>query len=658
MLQNLIEKLSGLSRYGRCVLSSSATAVINNVRKLGSIVKRNPQSVASFPKVFRDELLQLEILDRNSIDVNETINHKENLDRAWAEGLFGLAFSGGGIRSATFNLGVIQALCELKLLRQVHYLSVVSGGGYIGGWLTSLMHRRNDPNLSREQQFAEWEGQLSAESGREDEAISHLRNFSNYLTPKKGAATADTWSAIATYLRNVLLNQSILIATLLSLLIIGWLSTYGISWLRDNSVSYWESALSVSIIASLFAGLCIGYNLASIADSEPKTPNGFSDRGVFFCIVLPAVAGAAAACIWLPYMANVESLSAPELFPEWLMELPRWAVFMVLAGAINLLVWALAFFVAALTGWHHKRMTTMWLHILWSGMLSAGVLGALLWFGGSGLGEANDFVVFVVAPPLVLIWLFLVATLHTGLVGTGMGSHYREWLSRVGAWLLISAAAWGLLAGLTLLGPFVIEWAGDLVKGALVSGWIATTLAGLLASRQQEGASPGYLRKLLFAVAPIVFILGLMALLSVGAKQIVLGDSQPEEKATTALSVEKFKGIITTTPDPNQIELEISQVDHPDQGLKAYWNSYHEQMKRVWKQNIENRFTRISLILVLLILGVIVVSWRANVNEFSLRNMYKNRLVRGYLGASSNARYAQPFTGFSVYDDLWMGDSR
>ena len=51
--------------------------------------------------------------------------------------LTGLAFSGGGIRSATFNLGVLQALAKLKLLDQFNYLSTVSGGGYIGSWLSA-----------------------------------------------------------------------------------------------------------------------------------------------------------------------------------------------------------------------------------------------------------------------------------------------------------------------------------------------------------------------------------------------------------------------------------------------------------------------------------------------------------------------------------------
>src|SRR6266704_2017586 len=55
---------------------------------------------------------------------------------------FGLALSGGGIRSATFNLGLLQALAQLGVLRQVNYLSTVSGGGYVGGFWTAWLRRR------------------------------------------------------------------------------------------------------------------------------------------------------------------------------------------------------------------------------------------------------------------------------------------------------------------------------------------------------------------------------------------------------------------------------------------------------------------------------------------------------------------------------------
>jgi hypothetical protein len=45
----------------------------------------------------------------------------------------GVALSGGGIRSVTFNLCLLHGLDDMGLLGRLHYLSTVSGGGYIGG---------------------------------------------------------------------------------------------------------------------------------------------------------------------------------------------------------------------------------------------------------------------------------------------------------------------------------------------------------------------------------------------------------------------------------------------------------------------------------------------------------------------------------------------
>src|ERR1041384_1579764 len=55
----------------------------------------------------------------------------------------GIALSGGGIRSATVSLGLLQGLHDLGVLRTVDYLSTVSGGGFIGGWWTAWMSRRH-----------------------------------------------------------------------------------------------------------------------------------------------------------------------------------------------------------------------------------------------------------------------------------------------------------------------------------------------------------------------------------------------------------------------------------------------------------------------------------------------------------------------------------
>src|SRR3982074_3632108 len=53
----------------------------------------------------------------------------------------GLALSGGGIRSASVSLGVLQALNHHGVLRQIDYLSTVSGGGYMGASLTATMNK-------------------------------------------------------------------------------------------------------------------------------------------------------------------------------------------------------------------------------------------------------------------------------------------------------------------------------------------------------------------------------------------------------------------------------------------------------------------------------------------------------------------------------------
>src|SRR4029453_17433427 len=98
-----------------------------------------------------------------------------------AEASAALCFSGGGIRSATFGLGVLQALARSGLLPRFDYLSPVSGGGSLGSWLSGWTYREK----STENVFAELAGSCgkSIESP-EPPQVSHLRRFSNYLSPR------------------------------------------------------------------------------------------------------------------------------------------------------------------------------------------------------------------------------------------------------------------------------------------------------------------------------------------------------------------------------------------------------------------------------------------------------------------------------------------
>ncbi len=90
-------------------------------------------------------------------------------------GLVGLAISGGGIRSSTFSLGVLQSLLRARVFKHFDYVSTVSGGGYTGSMLSSLL---GTPRPA-EEPFP-----LTKEPGQpEPPALQHLRNGSNYLSP-------------------------------------------------------------------------------------------------------------------------------------------------------------------------------------------------------------------------------------------------------------------------------------------------------------------------------------------------------------------------------------------------------------------------------------------------------------------------------------------
>ncbi len=111
------------------------------------------------------------------------------------DGAIGLALSGGGVRSATFNLGVLQGLARLRMLRLVDYLSTVSGGGYVGGFLGRFYTRlANRPRGAAD--FVE--ARLADPTAPE---IRWLRLNANYLAP---GGLGDTLYNAAFLLRNFL----------------------------------------------------------------------------------------------------------------------------------------------------------------------------------------------------------------------------------------------------------------------------------------------------------------------------------------------------------------------------------------------------------------------------------------------------------------------
>src|SRR6266478_5639717 len=152
------------------------------------------------------EVLEQEL---QQVETSRNLRLGKNPRRPSAQkSLIGLAFSGGGIRSATFNLGVLQALAEKRLLQAFDYVSTVSGGGYIGGWLMGWMHHQGIGIKEIEERLST-PPKLPVQANDPPE-VHFLRDYSNYLTPRKGLLGADFLAFAASYLRNTLLNQIIL----------------------------------------------------------------------------------------------------------------------------------------------------------------------------------------------------------------------------------------------------------------------------------------------------------------------------------------------------------------------------------------------------------------------------------------------------------------
>lgn len=130
----------------------------------------------------------------------------------------GVALSGGGIRSATFAFGVIQAFAKRKALQEVDVLSTVSGGGYIGALISRLYSReevKGPDDVARA---------ILPPHHESDGGINHgvvwkwLKANGRYLAPARGSG--DVLLAAAVAVRNWLTLHFVLGTLILALFLI------------------------------------------------------------------------------------------------------------------------------------------------------------------------------------------------------------------------------------------------------------------------------------------------------------------------------------------------------------------------------------------------------------------------------------------------------
>ncbi len=160
---------------------------------------------------------------KNVIDAElQLINKKYEKEPKQTKDLAGLSLSGGGIRSASFSLGIMQALAYKNWLSKIDYLSTVSGGGYIGASLTWLLSNKwqvldKDFDTSPENfPYVTYPmcGKVNNKQGEDctkdsmsvkirGRLLQYLRQNAKYLTPGGGI---NIFSLIAVLLRGITLG--------------------------------------------------------------------------------------------------------------------------------------------------------------------------------------------------------------------------------------------------------------------------------------------------------------------------------------------------------------------------------------------------------------------------------------------------------------------
>ena len=553
-----------------------------------------------------------------------------------------LTLSGGGIRSAAFALGVIQALAthpraaaagapvesaEKSLLAKFHYLSTVSGGGYIGSWLSALRLRHGFSEI--------WPCLIGRPDGpdKEPAAIGWLRSYSNYLTPRLGALSADTWATVALSVRNLILNWLVILPAVCSLILVVKIVGIGSDWLTRPS----QWALPLDIVFVSLGTACLVKALAFTAHNRPSRDPGHppSQRHVIWHGTVYSIA---ASVFIVQFMAS-------DNFDNYFLKGGECCVaqfpssdFLGITAADHTLIYFIAsgafcgvviYAVSWLIGWPRRKDVLDF--ITWSAAGAVfGTLTALGLYFWVQIPEQGIFIFSSVVFDLVfgIPWILLSLTIAE-MIFVGLASYQprsdedREWLGRASGLLLAAAIGWMLLSFFVFFGAVIgtnVLSPGTQATIQAYSGPIAglsglvTAFLGKSTLSSVTGNAGGVRSKFTRAIlsfAALVFFAALFVGLSFALDHLLLGEDL----------VPKLFDDWADTADMM-----------PDRSAALEW------------------FIAGLIVFTVIAAGA---SKCININRFSLHSLYRNRLIRAFLGSRGD-RHADPFIDFDTNDNPAM----
>ena len=594
----------------------------------------------------------------------------------------GICFSGGGIRSATFNLGILQGLAKRGWLNGFDYLSSVSGGGYIHSWLAAWLKRRTMEETSKhpdganynEDLLTAWNHvayRLTPLPGRENgtryqtvwpRQIQWLRRYSNYLTPHVGLLTSDTWSAVAVWIRNVSLNQTLLISIFCGILCFPHLLAPSV---RLTPVSTPASLPSGRSFLSLFTAYWRGdWTLPGIftvlSHAQSIGAETWAALGCFLAgtllialllrreydFALKATDNAKRLSDYVPLLRRYQVLFANFMLYLLLAfgillaritlnRLPNDAYPVGLFLLLLLLVWTETFaggalfqvmkaryqereerkknptrFAGIVSACQALRLAVLAIPAALFGTVGAVAVAALerssiLLNVAAWLHLSNPRSLQIVLSTLLFFWLAPITMIvASGFIGKDFPDWLGEWLGRIRGYSLLMGISWIFLCGSALLMPaiLVLPYTWGWLKWPAVAGWLGTTAASVLGGKSSRTSGDQ----------------------ATGGG----GGSKALEAVILIGPYVYIAGLVFV--------------------LSLVLEKLHGPLVDAFFAGNDSRFWLTAIAALLVIVGLL--GWRLDINEFSMHTFYRDRLTRCYLGASNLTRSPSPVTGFDQHD--------
>ncbi|MEK6335347.1 MAG: hypothetical protein AABM67_10390 [Acidobacteriota bacterium] len=545
------------------------------------------------------------------------------------------------LRSATFNLGVLQGLARCGLLDKFDYLSTVSGGGFIGSWLTAWIHREGGNIRAVAHKLASSpEDPLKPEP----EPLYRVRVSAKYLSPAPGLFSMDKFTLLAVYFINLILNWLVFVPVIMAVLMLPriWVTFVKSS---DSSLPFFSSPnffLAIGFVGAAIALVYIGTNLPGA-----NQLNLGETKFDVFCL-LPLVLSAMALTT---YWARLQDGHGPAA--------SRFIYFALLLGGIPWALYVLLRFISFLRyrkrgedevaidrrGW--SRAFLEYVGATGLIMLAFAAPAYMLWYALSNflppplnlsVGGARGYASWAV--PVLLLLLTLGGGLTSGLTSRFTDVNDQEWWWRLSARFFVVIGSWILLHLLVLFGPTAYrilagtllpsgDWTPwDAIKGigtliGVVSGAIA--LFGGFKSKSSPDGDDGP-----SSVRARIISISMNLSSTIWAALIVISLSV----ATDAILASHFFARVVVILSGDFVRL--SAYDHV---------------------GIINLSPGKVLAVMTILMGVCgwIFGRLININRISLHFYWRNRIMRAFLGASRDRRHTKNMlTDFDPRDNLQM----